>query len=478
MVTMSANSPVIPRQGAELLCQAIATIQQHHPDWLTEKIRHHDWQKPEVQGELVNKLAGLLNQKSAQEQTQRIQQLLQRFFVPDFFESSTFQQLQAQLNLLESNSTEPSAISNYQPNLNGKSVDSNRAIALLLLDAENLKLDILQENFLRDICTLPLQIKIAFANWKACGKYDEELHQRGYDLMHVPVGNDMADGKMIVMGSSIHDHYPTVQEVLVCSSDKVMTNLHTKLSQQGLTVYQVRKQQDGAISVVNSNTGQTFTCPQVAIPTIPPLETCITYLKEILRTEQQSGTSWIKLSQVSQLFWEKYRFSITQLVTAHQPEKRARDLFIDRPEEFVVHQASERAALYISLFEAATATPSDETAPQNSAELQKKGGSTAPLSSNTGKSVQPNHPSAEFPLKTAKDLEMAIAKVIKSSTQKDSDGFVNISAIGSQFHQQYQQPITAVLKQLGINKKYPTFLQACPRLVVQQKDKVWSARLR
>lgn len=476
-MTIGANSPVIPRQGAQVLCQAIATIQQQHPEWFIEKIRHHDWQKPQVQDALVNKLAGLLDQGSAQEQTQRIRQLLQQFFLPVFFESSAFQELQTQLNLLESASTEPS-VPNHQPNLNGKSVGSNRAIALLLLDAENLKLDIPQENFLRNICTLPLQVKIAFANWKTCGKYDEELHHRGYDLMHVPAGNDMADGKMIVMGSSIHDHYPTVQEVLVCSSDKVMTNLHTKLSQQGLTVYQVRKQQDGAIAVVNSNTGQTFTCPKVVVPTIPPLETCIIQLKKILRTEQQqSGISWIKLSKVSQLFWEKYRFSINQLVTAHQPGKRARDLFLDRPEEFVVHQASEQAGLYIALFESATATPSGEAVAQDLVELEKKGGSIAPLSPNNGKSVQPNQPSAELPLKTAKDLEMAIAKIIKALPQKDPDGFVDISAIGSQFRRQYQQPITAVLKQLNINKKYPTFLQACTKLVVQQKGKVWKARL-
>jgi hypothetical protein len=477
MVMISENSPVIPRQAAQAVCQAIATIHQQHPDWLIEKIRHHDWQKPAVQDALVNKLASLLDQDSAQAQTQRLRQLLQQFFLPAFFESSAFQQLQAQLNLLESDSTEPAAIPNHQPNLNGKSVEPNRAIALLLLDAENLKLNIPQENFLRNICTLPLQIKIAFANWKACGKYDEELHQRGYDLMHVPVGNDMADGKMIVMGSSIYDHYPTVQEVLVCSSDKVMTNLHTKLSQQGLTVYQVRKHQDGAIAVINSNTGQTFTCPKVVVPTIPPLETCIFQLKEILRTEQQkTGIPWIELSKVSKLFRDKYQFSISQLVTAHQLGKRARDLFLDRPEEFVVHQASEQAALYIALFEAATATTLSATAAQASVESDKKGGSLAPLSANNGKSVQPHQPSVEFPLKTAKDLEIAIAKIIKSLT-KDPDGFVNISAIGSQFRTQYQQPITVVLKQLNINKKYPTFLQACTKLVVQQKGNLWKARL-
>jgi len=481
MVTIRTNSPERLDQFAQVICRAIATLQQQQPEWLLEKIRPHDWQKAERQAECVKKLQAFLDQPTSQEPGQMIRSLLQRLFVPEFFETSAFEQLQTQLHQLDlRENSSPELLTTPQPQseLNGKVAEPNRAIALLLLDAENLKLDSTQELFLRNICTFPLQVKIAFANWKACGKYDEELHRRGYDLMHVPAGNDMADGKMIAIGSSIHDHYSGVQEVLVCSSDKVMTNLHTKLSQQGLTVYQVRKQQDGAIAVTNSNTEQTLTCPKVETPIIPPLETSIAQLKEVIRTEQQrSGNHWIELSKISQLFRNQYQFSLSQLVNIHQPGKRARDLFLERPQEFVVHQAPEKAALYITLFEAGTSINPGTVKVQNPVELAKKEEAASSPSSNNGKGAQANQAAAEFSIKTAKDLETAIAQIISSLTG-DSEGFVDISAIGSQFRQHYQRPITQVIKQLNINKKYPTFLQSCPTLVVQKKDGKWQVRIK
>ncbi|WP_228371539.1 hypothetical protein [Trichormus azollae] len=57
------------------------------------------------------------------------------------------------------------------------------------------------------------------------------MHERSYDLVHVPAGRDNADGKMIAFGSSIHEVYPHAKEVLVCSSDKVMTNSCKNLQQ-------------------------------------------------------------------------------------------------------------------------------------------------------------------------------------------------------------------------------------------------------
>jgi hypothetical protein len=53
-------------------------------------------------------------------------------------------------------------------------------IAILLLDAENLKLKVNTEQFLAGLCGYPLQVKIAFANWKnpRIGKFDAELYDR------------------------------------------------------------------------------------------------------------------------------------------------------------------------------------------------------------------------------------------------------------------------------------------------------------
>ncbi|MFW9264863.1 NYN domain-containing protein [Nostoc sp. CALU 546] len=117
-------------------------------------------------------------------------------------------------------------------------------ISLLLLDAENLKLDINSELFLASICEYPLQVKIAFANWRnpSIGKQDIELYNRGYQLIHVPEGKNSADAKMIAFGACILRSYPTVKEILVCSSDGILIHLCNELQNQGLIVYWVRRQ--------------------------------------------------------------------------------------------------------------------------------------------------------------------------------------------------------------------------------------------
>jgi hypothetical protein len=131
---------------------------------------------------------------------------------------------------------------------------------------------------LAEVCVYPIQIKVAFANWSKMGKQDVEFHGRGYELIHVPTGKDSADVKMATVGSSIFVHYPTAREVLVCSSDGVMTHLCNTLQTHGLTVYRVRKQADN-LTVFNSKTSQTQTHSLKPVPEIPSLEQFITQLK-------------------------------------------------------------------------------------------------------------------------------------------------------------------------------------------------------
>jgi len=184
-------------------------------------------------------------------------------------------------------------------------------IAVLLLDAENLQLNLEIEKFLTTVCTCPIQIKIAFANWCSMGKIDVDLHGRSYDLIHVPVGKDNADGKMIAFGSSIHEKYPKAREVLVCSSDKVMTNLCNHLQQHGLTVYQVSKQGED-ITVLNSYTGELVRLFAHDTPEIPAIAQFIQQIKELIKAEQKRTHSyWVKLATISQEYKNKYKISIS-----------------------------------------------------------------------------------------------------------------------------------------------------------------------
>jgi len=189
----------------------------------------------------------------------------------------------------------------------GTNAEFDRGIAIFLLDAENLKLDTNTEKFLASLCSYPLQVKIAFANWKnpLGGKLDAELYDRGYELIHVPGGSNSADGKMIAFGAAILYRYPAVREVFVCSSDGLLNHLCNQLQNQGLTVFRVRSQ-NAVLSVENHLTGESkhYSCKEeVELPTFAELANKIA---ELLKAEHQSIEERIAwFSSVTQLFQER-----------------------------------------------------------------------------------------------------------------------------------------------------------------------------
>ncbi|WP_442940146.1 IS1/IS1595 family N-terminal zinc-binding domain-containing protein [Nostoc sp.] len=180
-------------------------------------------------------------------------------------------------------------------------------ISLLLLDAENLKLDINSELFLASVCKYPLQFKIAFANWKnpSVGKQDIELYNRGYQLVHVPDGKDSADAKMIAFGACVLRYYPTVKEILVCSSDGILIHLCNELQNQGLIVYWVRRQGQ-TLHIENRNIGK-LTHYSLAMATeVPSLEKVVEQIQDLIKNEQDSiNTQLHRLTTIASLFQER-----------------------------------------------------------------------------------------------------------------------------------------------------------------------------
>ncbi len=194
-------------------------------------------------------------------------------------------------------------------------VKCDREIAILLLDAENLKLDINAEKFLASLCSYPLEVKIAFANWKnpSTGKLDTELYDRGYELIHAPGGANTADGKMIAFGAAILYRYRDVRQVFVCSCDGLLNHLCNQLQNQGLTVFRVRSQ-NAVLSVENHLTGESkhYSCKEeVELPTFAELANKIA---ELLKAEHQSIEERIAwFSSVTQLFQERRAIELTSI---------------------------------------------------------------------------------------------------------------------------------------------------------------------
>ncbi|MEH2435951.1 MAG: NYN domain-containing protein [Nostoc sp.] len=223
------------------------------------------------------------------------EELLQTILSPDWLESATFKQF----------------IQTFQQKTEIKH-KLEIGISLLLLDAENLKLDINSELFLASVCKYPLQVKIAFANWRnpSIGKQDIELYNRGYQLVHVPGGKDSADAKMIALGACVLRSYPAVKEILVCSSDGILSHLCNQLQNQGLIVYWVRRQGQN-LQIENRNTGKLTHYSLLMATEVPSFEQVIDKIQDLIKTEQESiNTRLNSLVAVATLFKERCDINI------------------------------------------------------------------------------------------------------------------------------------------------------------------------
>jgi hypothetical protein len=144
------------------------------------------------------------------------------------------------------------------------------------------------------------------------GKQDAELFERGYQLIHVPGGQNSADAQMITVGVSISHHYPNAKEVLVCSSDWLLTNLCNSLQSQGLTVHRVRRQ-DNTLSIENRNTGDNHHYSLTIGTEIPSYEKFVQKIEELIHAEQVAmDERMAQLSTIAILFQE--RRNLTQKI--------------------------------------------------------------------------------------------------------------------------------------------------------------------
>ncbi|NET60681.1 MAG: NYN domain-containing protein [Symploca sp. SIO2E6] len=473
--------------------QTILEIQEQHPELLKEKYRNVLLQTPRHQATLLGKLQEGLNQAANQPTLLRnVQKFLQILLTPNYFQSPSFGNLMAKIrastqylvaddNSATSSQGREKAEGKRQKlftDNNGSNGDvkpplpilpeevqeidpafkKDEGIAILLLDAENLQLDPDTENFLVGVCRYPLQIKIAFANWRTMGKQDAELHRRGYELIHVPAGKDSADVKMATVGSSIFVHYPTAREVFVCSSDKVLTHLCNTLQTHGLTVYSVCKQ-GPKIRVLNRQNSHSQThslLPQVEIPS---LDKFISQLQEIITAEQNNHHhNWVRLSKLSQLYKNKYNIAITQVVAGHLLGKRARDLFLKYPAQFVIHQPPEQSEIYITVF---PQLPSAEAAANPS---------TQPTAITT-------QDTASFTINSRADLEQSIVKIVKSLTAQSPESYIDLSRIATEFNMRYDQNIKETITRLQLKVKFVKLLHSCSALQVKQEGKVYKVAI-
>ncbi len=423
------------------ICEAIVAIKASYPQWLKDKYSHYQWDSQDFSTQFIAQLNSKLGKiEDADALVMEIIKLLHIFLTPSFFVSPQF----AQLLALIRQSTHPLLLNGEAKWHHGR----NGAIAILLLDAENLQLDLAAEQFLASICTYPLQIKVAFANWRTMGKKDFEFNGRGYELIHVPSGKDSADVKMATVGSSIFVHYPTAKEVLVCSSDGVMTHLCTTLQTHGLTVYLVRKSK-GKITVSNPQTGKIINYSGRETRDFPSLEEFILQLQAIILKEQKrTGNGWIKLTRISLLFQRQYHLTLSQVIAKHLPGKKVQDILTGYPHKLAVHQPTAKSGIYVTVF---------------NHEKQKESGKADPEKKVivVGNGLPPS-------IASKADLEQALTAITGDLIAKSKENYIPISDLASQFLKQYKKPITKKMRSLQLGSQLPKLLKSYSHLELKQ----------
>lgn len=434
------------REGAiaaisELIYETLVSIQKQHPYWLTQQYRRTAWGIPQYRSVLTEKLTKEFSQiEDDGELLQKVKNHLQIILVPEFVNSPEYKTLIAEINrLINPQIADRNLINSLLEETSQNGVEAPViGIAVLLLDVENLQLDLKTEKFLENVCTYPIQIKVAFANWRSMGKKDLEFHQRGYQLIHVPAGKDSADLKMATVGASIFVHYPTAKEVLVCSSDRALIHLGNTLQSHGLTVYQVRKELQKII-VLNSQTGESKTHAIGSKVAFPSVEEFIVQLQQLIKQEiRGTGIQWISLDRISALYQETYNFTLDEVVSVYFPGSPTSSIFVNHPANFALHQPDTNAPVYVTIFEL---------------EKNRKLGKQYPEL--TGNISEVN---------SVEKMDIVLVKIINKLTKKSKNTYVLTSNVASEFKRIYGKPITEVIRQVSSKKKIADFLPLCSSL--------------
>ena len=457
LVPQTNNGTTAVNQISNLIYQTVVSFQQQHPECLHIRYQSVSWEQPEYKTKLLAKLNhGLGQAPNPEVLLSRVRSYLKSLLNSEAIATNTFNQLKPKLQQLL-NYDKNQHLNASIPNLNGNGM-IDKGASILLLDAENIQLNADAEKFLEKICHYPLQIRVAFANWRSLGKKDAEFHQRGYQLIHVPAGKDSADFKMATVGSSIFVHYPTAREVLVCSSDQALIHLCNTLQSHGLTVYHVRKDQD-QIVVFNSQNGTTQKYSlSSSKKVIPKVEELLQQLQELIVAEQKrTNCYWIKLTKISSLYHHQYKLTLIQVISEHFVDFKVQDIFIKNPLIFAVHKISDTSQTYVTLFNENFTISTDNLPPQT---VNATTSNTTPTT-----------------IKSSDDLEKALVSILKEITQKSPNSLVHISILASHFMTKYHVPINNLLRQFNHSKKLPKFLESCGCFKVKQTGKIWEVGL-
>jgi len=425
---MTANNLINLNSICDAVVRILFLVEKRHPNWLKEQFRSYPWQDPSFQNKFKQKLQNKFkNIKNPDNLIEKLIDLLSYLVYPIFFKSFYFRELMH-------NVTNYSFTNNHQQEI-------DFYLAILLLDTENLYLDINSEKFLKQVSNYPIKLKFAFGNWRNLGKKDLEFYERGYELLHVPPGKNSADLKMISFGSSIWLNYPNAKEVFICSSDGDLNHLSTALQHHSITVYKVSRRGNDLI-VINSQTSQLQKFSLAQTTEFPSFIDCINKIKNLIVMEQKrTGKTWIKLTQILQMFKKNTNLNLPEIITYYFPEQAIEKVLVQSSNGIVIYRQHEDNQLYLTIF----TQPTEEIIPEKES----------------------------IKIDSAVDLEQALRKIIHKLIQESDQEYVNIIQVATEFKTKYHISINQTIEKLKLGKKFAKLIDSYESLELIKKDNVY-----
>ncbi len=482
-------NPALYEKIGHLLHATLVSAQKQHSHLLTASCK--DWiRATSSQAQAAQIITLLTRQTDRPSLLKAVEHILGKLFIPAFKSFKAYEKLlQRVQELLLAQENQPvtrrledadSTKNNRLPREDGSSFSSEQT-GLLLVDAENMNPPEALEDFLQTIGRYPIRYRLAFGNWCKLGRRDQELYQRGYQMVHVPSGKNSADIKMSLDASLISLRNPSIREVFICSTDLDLLHLGHVLLNLGITPYRVSRHHD-CFEIFNlaKQSTQVFHLPQTgkeqgdvaakpalqvastaknsasAAPVamqevkIPSLDQMKSWLKILILQEQQANPGQpITVSHLGKLFRDRNQISVNQVLKSNSGCKTLKK-FLEAHEGFELSLLPDGHHFEVKLKASATdPAVSTQNAKQNAPQR----------------------------ITNAHDLEQALIKILWNLSSEQAGNQIELTVLGTRFAQVYQEPMSKVLKRIGEPKGLPKFLAKCRSIRTQKKGSTWQLAL-
>jgi hypothetical protein len=370
---------------------------------------------------LCQKLAQLLQQTPEGVSLQRaVVKILQHWLVSAFFQTAAYRQLLWQIQ------------QQFEP---ARSQSNLPPMAVLLLDADNVPLSADLEAWLAGHCPYPIQLKLAFGNWRKLGRRDLDFHRRDYQLLHVPPGKNGADFKMTALGSLLPRYAGHIKAAIICSSDSDFGTLRQILAAQGLRVYQLRRSPTTLI-LSDSHSADWIT---LAVPTEGPMPDLVSGIR-FLQAHLAIAAQPVELTALCWTFEAHFKVALRTFVQHHRGGANPK-LFLQSRSEFTVALAASSLQIEVSLAAAAAKT-------------------AAASSFFSGPEV-------------AVVLENTLVGLLEKLCAQQEIATVPLDRLSAAFYEQFGQSLKRTLAQNSLGSSLPKFFRSCPKLQISWNGQQW-----